>query len=140
MSWRWSVQFNYLPSFILIKNSKFYHIILLPQKIRISNYKHYSFFNFRFYRLLFQSLISDFIIYYFKVWDSLNTTEPEQATRKNQNERDKQLIIGTWNIRRGLVKREYEILALLNSENFDVLLLTETDTKSINAQYKLEST
>jgi hypothetical protein len=44
------------------------------------------------------------------------------------NSRD--LHIGTWNVRRGLVKRENEITNLLLSDDLDVLFLTETDIKS----------
>ena len=35
-------------------------------------------------------------------------------------------------MRRGLIKRENEILLLLQSEDLDILYLTETDSKKIN--------
>ena len=35
--------------------------------------------------------------------------------------------IGSWNIRRGIVKREIEIVQLLKDEELDILFLTETD-------------
>ena len=43
------------------------------------------------------------------------------------------MTIGTWNIRRGLIKRENEIINLLSCENLDVLFLTETDTQFSSA-------
>ena len=42
----------------------------------------------------------------------------------------KQLLIATWNIRRGLVVRELELKNLLKEEKIDVIFLTETDTLS----------
>jgi hypothetical protein len=53
---------------------------------------------------------------------------------------DKQLIrIGSWNIRRGLVIREQEILNLIRQNNLGILFLVETDTLAINTEvdYKL---
>ena len=41
------------------------------------------------------------------------------------------LSCATWNVKRGLIKRELEIIHLLNSENIDVIFITETDTKQI---------
>ena len=46
--------------------------------------------------------------------------------------------LGTWNVRRGLIRRENEIKALLQEEDLDLLFLTEADTKLINvANYKI---
>ena len=57
-------------------------------------------------------------------------------TKKNQNNGTyrKEKTIGTWNMRRGLIKRENEILDILTSQNIDVLFLTETDTKRSDAE------
>ena len=44
------------------------------------------------------------------------------------------LVCCTWNIRRGLIKREIELIDLLKSENVDVIFLTETDTKSLSKE------
>ena len=62
-----------------------------------------------------------------------NTVQPVRRKEKKQN-----LSIATWNVRRGLVKRENEIVQLLMEEQLDVLFLTETDTKRINVcNYKI---
>jgi exonuclease III len=54
-------------------------------------------------------------------------------TNQEQNQsKNKQLKIGTWNVRRGLIRRENEIKLILQSENIDILYLTETDTKKLN--------
>ena len=37
------------------------------------------------------------------------------------------LICATWNVKRGLVKRELEISHQLKAENVDIIFLTETD-------------
>ena len=44
------------------------------------------------------------------------------------------LNICCWNVRRGLVKREMEIVNLVNSQNLDVLFLVETDSTQIMEQ------
>ena len=47
--------------------------------------------------------------------------------------------IGTWNVRHGLIRREHEIVNLIESEEVDVLFLTETDTGKVNASnFKLQ--
>ena len=48
-----------------------------------------------------------------------------------KTETKKELTLGCWNIRRGLIKREHEITELLKRQNLDVLFLVETDTASI---------
>ena len=49
------------------------------------------------------------------------------------------LKICTWNIKRGLVKRELEIKELLKREDIDIIFLTETDIKlSSEDDYKIE--
>ena len=64
--------------------------------------------------------------------DSIPVSKPVKSMKKK-------IVIGTWNIRRGLVKRENEIVDLLRSEDIDVLILTETDTKSFNTNaYKIQ--
>ena len=52
--------------------------------------------------------------------------------KEKGNNKKRKLVIGTWNVRRGLIKRENEIINLLQTDNVDVLFLTETDTKFIN--------
>ena len=42
------------------------------------------------------------------------------------------LKFGTWNVRRGLIKREIEITQMLLDEELDVLFITETGTKIEN--------
>ena len=48
--------------------------------------------------------------------------------------------MGCWNIRRGLVKREHEIIELLNSQKLNILFLVETDTNVIQEEkdYKIK--
>ena len=51
----------------------------------------------------------------------------------------KETTIVSWNIRRGLVKREKEIMSLITQNNVNILFLVETDTVSINSEedYKI---
>ena len=53
---------------------------------------------------------------------------------------DHSLICGTWNIKRGLVTREQELINILKKDNIDIYFITETDTTSLGSpdQYKLE--
>ena len=44
------------------------------------------------------------------------------------------LKIGCWNIRRGLLKRELEIVNLIEEQKLDVLTLVETDTMNLNSE------
>ena len=46
----------------------------------------------------------------------------------------------TWNVRRGLVLREFEIKEIMATEKIDVFFITETDTKAINCEsdYKIQ--
>ena len=71
----------------------------------------------------------------FKEPINVTNTIPKKET---QPERKIHLKIGTWNLRRGLSRREHEIVNLIESEGVDVLFLTETDTGKINASnYKM---
>ena len=67
--------------------------------------------------------------------DSINTANkviPNPVKMRHIN-------IGTWNVQRGLLKREKEITDLLISEELDVMFLTETDAKKENIQgYKIK--
>ena len=65
-----------------------------------------------------------------KVKNSQNGTE--QKTKQYGNKR--KLNIATWNIRRGLITRENELVQLLHEEEIDVMFLTETDTSKQNAE------
>ena len=53
-----------------------------------------------------------------------------KQSKSSKNYEDQNL--GCWNIRRGLVKRELEILELCSNTNLSVLFLTETDSFQIN--------
>ena len=55
--------------------------------------------------------------------------KPKESTNKFKSNR--KLICATWNIKRGLIKRELEIKLLLKNENVDVIFLTETDTLNL---------
>ena len=68
----------------------------------------------------------------------LLTTLSKKNVEKSSNQKN-HLKIGTWNIKRGLVKRELEIANLPKSEKLDVLFLTETDLQLNSAEdFKLE--
>ena len=62
--------------------------------------------------------------------------EPDSSTQlqtdKTKNTGSKNLNIGSWNIKRGLVNREIELRDILKKEEFDILFLNETDTKQIS--------
>ena len=68
--------------------------------------------------------------------DTNTNNSNSDRTNRNQNSgtNKKEKTIGTWNIRRGLIKRENEILEIITSQNIDILFLTETDTKRSNAE------
>ena len=71
---------------------------------------------------------------------SAQTSNPvnNQVNRTEKSSKKRHLNVATWNVRRGLIKRENEITILLESEELDVLFLTETDLKRSNAQnYKI---
>ena len=46
----------------------------------------------------------------------------------------------SWNIRRGLVKRELELIELIKSHKLDIIFLVETDSNVIQTEkdYKIE--
>ena len=60
------------------------------------------------------------------VLKNLNKTNPSQS-----------INISTWNIKRGLLKRELEIINLLKEEKLAILFLTETDVV-MTKQYIIE--
>ena len=66
----------------------------------------------------------------------LNTVSKPKITTKASNQKSSKNYedqnLGCWNIRRGLVKRELEILELCSNKNLSVLFLTETDSFQIN--------
>ena len=69
----------------------------------------------------------------------LGGKQKNSNNQKTVKEKSRHVRIGTWNVRRGLIRRENEISQLLQSEDFDVLFLTETDTKRQNAaDYKIK--
>ena len=66
-----------------------------------------------------------------------NKTKQSKVPQTSKKEK-RQLKIGTWNVRRGLITKEIEISELMKSEDIDVMFLTEADTKKINVEkYKL---
>ena len=69
----------------------------------------------------------------------INASQKQKENQRTaQNNKKGNLNIATWNIRRGLLSKENELVNLLQSEELDVIVLTETDTKKINAQdYKI---
>jgi hypothetical protein len=68
--------------------------------------------------------------------------ERKKSERREEGcrtERKRFVKIGTWNVRRGLIKRENEITYLLQKEEVDILFITETDTKWHNVfDYKIK--
>ena len=63
----------------------------------------------------------------------------DKENMKKHNTKKTELRLGTWNIRRGLVRRENEIERLLLDEGLDLLFLTETDSKKMNIDnYKIK--
>ena len=80
-----------------------------------------------------------------KPLDPDSTLTPPTGGHKQKQDRNanrtnkKELLIGTWNVRRGLIKREIEISKLLQSDDLDILFLTETDVKKQNViDYKIK--
>ena len=61
-------------------------------------------------------------------------SNPKQKANSKQDKKVIGLKCATWNIKRGLVKREVELREMLSKENIDVIFLTETDTKQINCE------
>ena len=52
----------------------------------------------------------------------------------NGSKKRKNLKCGTWNICKGLVTREFELLQLLEEEEIDILFITETDTLMLESE------
>ena len=50
-------------------------------------------------------------------------------TLKKTNPKD--LIVCSWNIQKGLIKREEELKDMLNKESIDIMFLMETDNKNL---------
>ena len=51
-----------------------------------------------------------------------------------QNKKKRNLNIAAWNIRRGLIIKENELVHLLHKDEIDFMFLTETDTSLHNAE------
>ena len=62
--------------------------------------------------------------------NSSDRTDRKSEMKKNEQESIRQLNIGTWNVRSGLIRRENEINDILKTNKVDILFLTETDTKN----------
>ena len=60
----------------------------------------------------------------------LGQNEESKQVKCELRTQSRELIIGTWNVRRGLIIRELEIVNLLHADKIDVLFLTETDIKN----------
>jgi hypothetical protein len=56
------------------------------------------------------------------------------------NDVEQQLKICSWNIRRGLIKRELELKSILKTEKVNIMFLVETDLTMLNGKedYKIE--
>ena len=65
---------------------------------------------------------------------------PISKLRHGTKKANEQTIkIATWNIKRGLLKRELEIIELIESEKIDLLFLTETDiVLESESEYKIK--
>ena len=65
---------------------------------------------------------------------------PISKLRNGTKKANEQTIkIATWNIKRGLLKRELEIIELIESEKIDLLFLTETDiVLESESEYKIK--
>ena len=62
------------------------------------------------------------------------------SNKKTYNKKEKKLLnLCSWNIRRGLVIREQELISIITSNSIDVVFLVETDTVSVNNEtdYKI---
>ena len=62
----------------------------------------------------------------------MNTVIPTKQDGQQAGKGPKNMRIATWNVRRGLVKRENEIKSMLEEEDLDILFLTETDSLKQN--------
>jgi exonuclease III len=64
--------------------------------------------------------------------------KPEPRQEHKTESKKRRLNIATWNIRRGLVTRENELVDLLTTEEIDVIFITETDVRRGNVSgYKI---
>jgi hypothetical protein len=61
-----------------------------------------------------------------------NTTRPNKETRQENRNKNQEINIGCWNIRRGLVIREQELMEIIKDNSLDLVFLTETDTTAVN--------
>ena len=64
----------------------------------------------------------------------VNNSQNETKRKTKWIENKRKLNIATWNIRRGLITKENELVQLLQEEEIDVMFLTETDTSLQNAE------
>lgn len=60
------------------------------------------------------------------------TTKPKRETRHENRKNNQEINVGCWNIRRGLVIREKELMEIIKENSLDIVFLTETDTSSVN--------
>ena len=70
----------------------------------------------------------------------LNVPGKGKGFPKTERLSDKPVLeinIGSWNIRRGLQKRELEIIDLINTNDLTILFLVETDSNQINVKKTL---
>ena len=65
--------------------------------------------------------------------------DPQNSDRLSEHPME--LRSGCWNIKRGLIKREHEIIELIKSQNLDLLFLVETDSTMIMEEkdYKIKA-
>ena len=62
-----------------------------------------------------------------------NIKPNKKANHGNENE-NRSVNVGCWNIRRGLVIREQELREIIKVCSLDLVFLTETDTTSVNGE------
>ena len=70
----------------------------------------------------------------FESVDPVAVSTINQESEISTNQKKRNLNIATWNIRRGLITKENELILLLTTEDIDVIFLTETDTNMQNAK------
>ena len=60
------------------------------------------------------------------------TTKPKRETRHENGKNNQEINVGCWNIRRGLVIREKELMEIIKENSLDIVFLAETDTTAVN--------
>jgi hypothetical protein len=58
--------------------------------------------------------------------------KPNNKTNKQNGNKNREINVGCWNIRRGLLIREQELREIIRVGSLDLVFLTETDTTAVN--------